>query len=57
MGIGQVLWAPAKSGSLPFSFCPPLLLKKGLPLTGNHVRDGPLGLSMVFTVTMGLVDL
>ena len=23
VGVGQVLWVPAKSGCLPFSFCPP----------------------------------
>ena len=35
----------------------------GVPLStsgqvlGIHVQDGPLGLSMIFTVTRGLVDL
>ena len=37
LGVGQVLWMPAKSGCVPFSFCPPpprslpLLLKKKRP--------------------------
>ena len=30
VGVGQVLWVPAKSGCLPFSFSPPALLKKSL---------------------------
>ena len=32
MGVSQVLWVPAKSECLPFSFCPPPapLLRKAL---------------------------